>query len=59
VSVGSITVKDPELFSQWINDFGAEKFLPGADVLLKKIKICCVTRFHTWVGTPFPIFLLH
>jgi phosphoribosylformimino-5-aminoimidazole carboxamide ribotide isomerase len=42
VSVGSITVKDPELFSQWINDFGAEKFLPGADVLLKKIKI------HGW-----------
>jgi phosphoribosylformimino-5-aminoimidazole carboxamide ribotide isomerase len=42
VSVGSITVKDPELFSQWINDFEAEKFLPGADVLLKKIKI------HGW-----------
>ncbi len=39
VSVGSITVKDPELFSQWVNDFGADKFLPGADVLDKKIKI--------------------
>lgn len=39
VSVGSITVKDPVLFSQWINDFGAERFLPGADVLFKKIKI--------------------
>lgn len=42
VSVGSITVKDPELFSQWVNDFGPEKFLLGADVLDKKIKI------HGW-----------
>jgi len=42
VSVGSITVQGPELFSQWINDFGADKFLPGADVLDKKIKI------HGW-----------
>jgi len=42
VSVGSVTVKDPELFSQWINDFGADKFLPGADVLDQKIKI------HGW-----------
>ena len=42
VSVGSIAVKDPGLFSQWINDFGADKFLPGADVLDKKIKI------HGW-----------
>ncbi|MGN6539302.1 MAG: 1-(5-phosphoribosyl)-5-[(5-phosphoribosylamino)methylideneamino]imidazole-4-carboxamide isomerase [Ginsengibacter sp.] len=39
VSVGSVTVKDPELFSQWIVDFGADKFLPGADVMFKKIKI--------------------
>ncbi len=42
VSVGSVTVKDPELFTQWIADFGADKFLPGADVLDKKIKI------HGW-----------
>ncbi|HET7118338.1 MAG TPA: 1-(5-phosphoribosyl)-5-[(5-phosphoribosylamino)methylideneamino]imidazole-4-carboxamide isomerase [Hanamia sp.] len=39
VSVGSITVKDTGLFSQWINNFGSDKFLPGADVLDKKIKI--------------------
>jgi len=39
VSVGSITVKNPELFSEWVNDFGTNKFLPGADVLDKKIKI--------------------
>ncbi|MDE3184557.1 MAG: 1-(5-phosphoribosyl)-5-[(5-phosphoribosylamino)methylideneamino]imidazole-4-carboxamide isomerase [Bacteroidota bacterium] len=42
VSVGSVTVKYPELFSKWIEDFGADKFLPGADVLDKKIKI------HGW-----------
>ena len=42
VSVGSVTVKAPELFNEWITDFGADKFLPGADVLNKKIKI------HGW-----------
>ncbi len=42
VSVGSVTVKNPDLFAQWIVDFGPEKFLPGADVLDKKIKI------HGW-----------
>src|SRR5665647_570016 len=42
VSVGSVTIKNPELFAQWIVDFGPEKFLPGADVLQKKIKI------HGW-----------
>jgi phosphoribosylformimino-5-aminoimidazole carboxamide ribotide isomerase len=39
VSLGSITIKDPALFSQWIIDFGPAKFLPGADVLDRKIKI--------------------
>ena len=39
VSIGSVTIKDPELFEKWITDFGADKFLPGADVLDKKIKI--------------------
>ncbi|MEO6845498.1 MAG: HisA/HisF-related TIM barrel protein, partial [Ginsengibacter sp.] len=42
VSLGSVIVKNTELFSQWIEDFGASKFLPGADVLDKKIKI------HGW-----------
>jgi phosphoribosylformimino-5-aminoimidazole carboxamide ribotide isomerase len=42
VSVGSITIKDQDLFSQWVIDFGADQFLPGADVLNKKIKI------HGW-----------
>jgi phosphoribosylformimino-5-aminoimidazole carboxamide ribotide isomerase len=42
VSVGSIIVKNYDLFSKWIMDFGAEKFLPGADVLDKKIRV------HGW-----------
>lgn len=42
VSVGSVMIKNPGLFSQWIKDFGPRKFLPGADVLEKKIKI------HGW-----------
>jgi phosphoribosylformimino-5-aminoimidazole carboxamide ribotide isomerase len=42
VSVGSVTVKDPVIFEEWICVFGAEKFLPGADVLDKNIKI------HGW-----------
>lgn len=42
VSVGSVIVEKPDLFSQWIKDFGPGKFLPGADVLHKKIKI------HGW-----------
>ena len=39
VSLGSVMIKNPDLFSAWIVDFGAEKFLPGTDVLHKKIKI--------------------
>ena len=42
VNIGSIIVKNPDLFSQWIAEVGPEKFLPGADVLDEKIKI------HGW-----------
>ena len=42
VSVGSVIVENPDLLAQWIDEFGAKKFLPGADVLHKKIKI------HGW-----------
>ena len=52
VSVGSVTVKDPVMFENWICEFGAEKFLPGADVLNKKIKV------HGWKeDTSIDIFL--
>jgi len=39
VNLGSTIIKNPALFSEWINEFGVEKFLPGADVLNNKIKI--------------------
>ena len=42
VSVGSVTIKDPELFSSWLSKFGPRKFLPGSDVLDNTIRI------HGW-----------
>ena len=39
ISVGSVIVENPVLFKQWLIDFGTQKFLPGADVFEKKIKI--------------------
>jgi len=42
ISLGSVIIKSPALFSAWIDEYGPDKFLPGADVLDKKIKI------HGW-----------
>ncbi len=39
VAVGSIAVKDKDLFAQWLLQYGAGKFIVGADVLEEKIKI--------------------
>lgn len=39
VTIGSLAVKQPELLEEWLLEFGADKFLIGADVLNKKIKI--------------------
>jgi phosphoribosylformimino-5-aminoimidazole carboxamide ribotide isomerase len=39
VAVGSIAVKNKELFAQWLQQFGADRFMVGADVLEGKIKI--------------------
>jgi|ERR1035437_341838 phosphoribosylformimino-5-aminoimidazole carboxamide ribotide isomerase len=38
-SVGSIAVKEPEKFTRWIEQYGANKFLLGADVRERKIAI--------------------
>ena len=38
-TIGSIAVKHPELLEEWLMEFGADKFLIGADVLDGKIKI--------------------
>lgn len=39
VTVGSMAVKHPEIFQSWISQFGAEKFMLGADVKNGKIMI--------------------
>jgi phosphoribosylformimino-5-aminoimidazole carboxamide ribotide isomerase len=38
-TIGSMAVKHPELLEEWLMEFGADKFLVGADVLDEKIKI--------------------
>ena len=39
VTIGSLAVKHPEIVEEWLMEFGADKFLIGADVLEEKIKI--------------------
>lgn len=39
VTIGSLAVKHPELLEEWLMEFGADRFLIGADVLNGKIKI--------------------
>ncbi|HOZ80145.1 MAG TPA: 1-(5-phosphoribosyl)-5-[(5-phosphoribosylamino)methylideneamino]imidazole-4-carboxamide isomerase [Ferruginibacter sp.] len=38
-TIGSLAVKHPELLEEWLMEYGADKFLIGADVLDEKIKI--------------------
>jgi phosphoribosylformimino-5-aminoimidazole carboxamide ribotide isomerase len=38
-TVGSIAVKDPELFLNWLQQYGAARFLLGADVKKEKITV--------------------
>jgi len=45
VVVGSIAVRQPELFQQWLQEFGPDKFLLGADVRNNYITI------HGWQQT--------
>lgn len=39
VVVGSIAAKHPEVFSEWIQEFGADRFMLGADVMNEKIMV--------------------
>ena len=39
VTVGSIAVKNPEMFQQWIDKFGADNIILGADCKDKKIAV--------------------
>lgn len=38
-TIGSLAAKNEELFTQWINEYGPEKFLLGADVKDEKIAV--------------------
>jgi len=38
-TVGSIAVKDEDLFTKWLSRFGSDKFLLGADVKKEKITV--------------------
>ncbi|AZI66216.1 1-(5-phosphoribosyl)-5-[(5-phosphoribosylamino)methylideneamino]imidazole-4-carboxamide isomerase [Kaistella daneshvariae] len=38
VTIGSIAVENPEICAQWLQEFGAEKLILGADCLDRKIK---------------------
>jgi phosphoribosylformimino-5-aminoimidazole carboxamide ribotide isomerase len=39
ITGGSIAVKEPELFTQWINKYGSDKIILGADVKNKMIAV--------------------
>jgi len=39
ITGGSIAVKDPDLFTKWLNKFGCEKIILGADAKDKKIAV--------------------
>lgn len=39
ITGGSIAVKNPELFQEWISNFGAEKIILGADANNRKIAV--------------------
>jgi phosphoribosylformimino-5-aminoimidazole carboxamide ribotide isomerase len=39
VTIGSLAVKNPKILEEWLLEFGPDKFLIGADVLDRKIKI--------------------
>ena len=38
ITIGSIAVENPQLCEEWVNEFGSEKLILGADCLDRKIK---------------------
>ena len=48
VTGGSIAVKKPELFENWLKKYGAEKIILGADVLNEKIAISGWQEDSSW-----------
>ena len=48
VTGGSIAVKDPEMFERWLEKYGAERIILGADVLNGKIAISGWQEDSSW-----------
>ncbi|MCK5102072.1 MAG: 1-(5-phosphoribosyl)-5-[(5-phosphoribosylamino)methylideneamino]imidazole-4-carboxamide isomerase, partial [Cyclobacteriaceae bacterium] len=48
VTGGSIAVKEPELFEAWLQKYGAERIILGADVLNGKIAISGWQEDSSW-----------
>lgn len=38
-TIGSLAVKEPDVFARWLREYGADKFLLGADVKAEKIAV--------------------
>ena len=53
VTGGSIAVKDPALFKQWIKQYGADKIILGADVNNEKIAVSGWLETSTMDLMPF------
>ncbi|NJN26186.1 MAG: 1-(5-phosphoribosyl)-5-[(5-phosphoribosylamino)methylideneamino]imidazole-4-carboxamide isomerase [Cyclobacteriaceae bacterium] len=53
VTGGSIAVKNPELFETWLEKFGSEKIILGADVLEGKIAISGWQEGSSWTLDDF------
>ncbi|MGC9151963.1 MAG: 1-(5-phosphoribosyl)-5-[(5-phosphoribosylamino)methylideneamino]imidazole-4-carboxamide isomerase [Microbacter sp.] len=53
ITGGSIAVKNPELFLSWIDQFGAEKIILGADVKQEKIAVNGWTEHTAIALIPF------
>jgi phosphoribosylformimino-5-aminoimidazole carboxamide ribotide isomerase len=50
-TIGSIAVKDEELFAGWLIEYGPDKFLLGADIRDEKITV------NGWIeNTPIPVY---
>src|SRR5688500_16626576 len=49
-TVGSMAVKDEEVFTDWLEKFGAEKFMLGADVMNEKIAVSgWLEQTYIWI----------
>ena len=49
-TIGSMAVKHPDTMQEWMEEFGAEKFLLGADVKKEKIAVgCWLETTDIWV----------